>query len=67
MSTKLSCENVLPADQVLPAEADYEAAVAEIVGRLSKGWRVSEKTGSTIPVSKDWFPPSKPRRGCEDC
>jgi hypothetical protein len=63
MSTPSTDENAFHA---VPGEADYEAAVAEIIAQLTSGWRISEKP-ATLPQTEDWFPPSRPRRGCEDC
>lgn len=66
MSTNHADENVLSAGQILPDDTDHETAVAEIIDRLSSSWRVSEKPAG-LPRTVDWFPPSRPRRGCEDC
>jgi hypothetical protein len=65
MSTKH--DNVLPADKNLSSDADYEAAVAKIIGEVTKRWRVLEEPASAIPSTDGWFPPSRPQRGCEDC
>jgi hypothetical protein len=67
MPTKHTTDDVPHADQNLSGEVDYEAAVPKIIGDLNKRWRVPEKPASTIPSSDGWFPPSRPRRGCEDC
>jgi hypothetical protein len=65
MRTNHTDENSVQSGQRLPDEADYEAAVGEIINRLSDRWRVSGKPA--LPETEDWFPPSRPRRGCEDC
>ncbi len=67
MSTNHADENVLGAGQNLPDDTDYETAAAGIIDRLSSSWRVSEKPAGHLPRTEDWFPPSRPRRGCEDC
>ncbi len=67
MSPKHADENVLSACQNLPDDTGYETAVAEIIDRLSKSWRVSEKPAAPLQQTDGWFPPSRPRRGCEDC
>lgn len=67
MRTKSADENMKLAVQILPGEADYEAAVAEIIAQLTSGWRISEKPAASLPQTDDWFAPNRPRRGCEDC
>ncbi len=67
MITKHADQNVLTAEENLPDDTDYETVVAEIIDRLSSTWRLSEKAADHLPRTEDWFPPSGPRRGCEDC
>lgn len=61
MSTNQAHKSILGPGQVLPDDADEEAAVTD-----SKGPRASQKPAA-LPETDDWFPPSRPRRGCEDC
>ena len=50
-----------------PVDADEEGIAAEIMGRLAKDWSLLQKPGAAVPETEGWFPPSRPRRGCEDC
>lgn len=67
MRTEPTDESVPAAGQNPPAEAGYEAAVAKIIAQLTASWRVSDKTAAPLPQTDGWFPPNRPRRGCEDC
>ena len=53
--------------QGLPKDANCEAAVTDIVNCTSKGPCASRKPAAPILETDGWFPPSRPRRGCEDC
>jgi hypothetical protein len=46
----------------------YEEQIAtEIMQRLATDWSLFRKPGALVPETEGWFPPSRPRRGCEDC
>lgn len=69
MTAKLSDRNLQLSDRNLPRLGDgYEEGVAaEIMRRLAKDWSRLQKPDAAIPETEGWFPPSRPRRGCEDC
>ncbi len=67
MSTDHADQNVQGADHNLSGDTAYETAVAEIIDRLSSAWRAPEKPAVHLSQTEDRFPPSRPRRGCEDC
>jgi hypothetical protein len=53
--------------QGLPKDADCEAAVTDIINPTGKGWCARRKPAARILETDGCFPPSRPRRGCEDC
>ena len=53
--------------QGLPKDANCEAGVTDIVNCTSKGPCAPRKPAAPILETDGWFPPSRPRRGCEDC
>ncbi len=62
MNTNQADKNLLGSGQILPDEADDEAAITD-----SKGPCASPKPAAVLLETDGWFPPSRPRRGCEDC
>ena len=58
MSNQDTDGNGLRAGRSPADEADHSAAVGEII---------SEKSDASRPQSDDGYPPSRPRRGCEEC
>ena len=48
-------------------EVNDGALARRLVSRLSERWNITPKPGQNIGISDSWFPPSRPRRICEDC
>ena len=48
-------------------DADFAKPVTDITNRTGQGPRASRKPAVPILETDGWFPPSRPRRGCEDC
>ncbi|MGA7325868.1 MAG: hypothetical protein WBX25_15620 [Rhodomicrobium sp.] len=67
MSEQYTDTSARSADGGLTSEADKDAVVAGIIRRLTESWSVTEEAGVSLPESGDFYPPSRPRRGCEDC
>jgi hypothetical protein len=67
MTTDCADKSFQHSGQGLPKDADCEAAVTNIINRSGKGPCAPRKPASAILETDGWFPPSRPRRGCEDC
>ena len=69
MTAKLTDRNLQPSDRNVahPGAGCEEGVAAEIMKRLAEDWNRLQKPDAAIPETEGWFPPSRPRRGCEDC
>ncbi len=69
MTANSTDRNAHPSDRTTAPSLDgYEERVAtDIIRRLARDWGRLQKPGAAIPETEGWFPPSRPRRGCEDC
>ena len=67
MSTELTNVKYPELSPAEPNDADSGPVAWEIIGRLARDWSRLQKAGSPLPETEGWFPPSMPRRGCEDC
>ena len=50
-----------------PRDDNEEGCAAKMMRRLAKDWSLLQKPDAAILETEGWFPPSRPRRGCEDC
>ena len=69
MTAKLTDRNMHPSDRNLAHHGDEneESGAAKMIRRLAKDWSLLQKPDAAILETEGWFPPSRPRRGCEDC
>jgi hypothetical protein len=69
MKAKLTDRKAHPSDCTATHPVDgYEEQIAtEILERLATDWSLLQKPGALVPETDGWFPPSRPRRGCDDC
>ena len=59
--------NGLGAARSATDEADHNAAMGETISRLTRRRGISEQSAASLPLSDDDYPPSRPRRACEEC
>ena len=67
MTTDCADRSIQHSHQGLPKDADCEAAVTDIINPTGKGRCAPGKRDARILETNGWFPPSRPRRGCEEC